>query len=460
MKLAVFAVLALALCHVQAAPTVSPSLYKTLSLQGQADIMVVMRDPVAPLVASVNRRHFATSSARTTQLVNELRQFTQAAQQPVLSFLAQRTNAHQVKPFWITNRISVKQASLTLIDDLRRNFKDQIAEIREARVIYLEDAQPVASPGPNALEWGVDIIDADLAWEQGITGEGVVVAGIDTGVRASHVALKDNIRESYNWFDASSVQSQTPADDAGHGTHIMGTIAGRDGTGVAPDSRWMHCRAFEGSSATEEALIICGQWVTCPTLPDGREEDCDKKPAVVSNSWGGGNEDPFFNDIINAWQAANIVPVFAIGNSGPLCRTANSPGDQPNVISVGATNAQNLITSFSSHGPSQTALRIKPEVSAPGNNVRSSSNLCDQCYVVMSGTSMACPHVAGSVALLRQKNPNATFEQISQALFSTTYRPQMGDIACPGGGVNATNPWPNNSHGWGNVRVNNALGSV
>jgi len=459
MKFALALLAAVALCHVQAAHVPS-SLYTTLVKQGTADIMVIMREPVAPLVASVNRRRFATSGAKTTQLVQELRRFTQASQMQVLSFLSQRTQQQQVKPFWIANRISVRHAPLNLIQDLIHNFGEQIAEIREARVIHLEDSRPVASPQPKVLEWGVDVIEADLAWEQGITGQGVVVAGVDTGVRATHVSLRDGMRASYNWFDASSVQSQTPADQAGHGTHTMGTIAGRNGTGVAPESEWIHCRAFEGSSATEEALLVCGQWITCPTLPDGREEDCEKKPAVVSNSWGGGNEDPFYNDVINAWQAANIVPVFAIGNSGPLCRTANSPGDQPNVISVGATNAQSLLTSFSSHGPSQVALRIKPEVSAPGNNIRSASNICDQCYVIMSGTSMACPHVAGSVALLRQKNPEATFQQIAEALQSTAFRPEMGDILCPGGGVNVTDPWPNNSHGWGNVRVNNALEAV
>jgi len=463
MKFAVALLCAVALCHVQAAPAqvqVSSSLYKTLSTKGTADIMVIMRDAVAPVVSRINSLRFDNSATKTTALVSQLREFTQASQSRVVAFLQEQKSDIQVKTFWITNRISVKGATLSVVQDLAQTFSDQIEEIREARVIHLEDSTPEVAPAPQDLEWGVQMIQANAAWDAGVTGYGVVVSSIDTGVRPTHVVLADGMRANYNWFDSTSAFAQTPTDGQGHGTHTMGTIAGATGTGVAPQSKWVHCRAFESDgSASEEALLVCGQWITCPTLPDGREEDCGQKPQVCSNSWGGGNEDPFYNDVINAWHAARVIPVFAIGNSGPLCRTANSPGDQPGVISAGATNAQNLITSFSSHGPSRTAVRVKPEVSAPGNNIRSASHLGDRLYVIQSGTSMACPHVAGAVALLLEKNGNATFDQISQALFQTTYRPDIGDIVCTGG-VNVTDPWPNNSHGWGNIRVNDALGAI
>lgn len=154
MKFAVAILAAVAICHVHAAPTVPSSLYSTLTKEGTADIMVIMRDPVAPLVASVNARRFSTSAAKTTQLVRELRDFTQRKQQQVLSFLSQRTNGQQVKPFWIANRISVRQAPVTLIQDLIHNFGEQIAEIREARVIHLDDVTPEPAPQPKVLEWG------------------------------------------------------------------------------------------------------------------------------------------------------------------------------------------------------------------------------------------------------------------------------------------------------------------
>lgn len=155
MKFVVAILAALAVCHVQAAPTVPSSLYSILSSQGTADIMIIMKGPTAPVLASINSRRFSDSGAKTTQLVHELREFTQAAQQPVLSFLSQRTQQQQVKPFWITNRISVKQASLPLVEDLIRNFGEQIAEIRDARVIYLDGIVPQQEDAETqVLEWG------------------------------------------------------------------------------------------------------------------------------------------------------------------------------------------------------------------------------------------------------------------------------------------------------------------
>ncbi|ODM94262.1 Bacillopeptidase F [Orchesella cincta] len=461
MKFALALIACVALSHAYTTPTVvSPTLLRSLQEQGTADMMIIMREPTAPVVASINARRFANSGEKTTSMVAELRAFTEASQQQVLSFLRTTKNKNEVKAFWITNRISVRQGSKAIVDALVSEYGSQIAEIREPRIIHLEESKPVPAPETRVLEWGVDNIDADLAWEGGIDGTGIVVSSIDTGVRGTHNALRDGFRQSHGWFDASTEASLVPADSQGHGTHTMGTIAGKDGTGVAPGSQWIHCRGFEGASATEEDLVECGQWITCPTEADGSAEDCTKKPQVVSNSWGGGNDDPFYNDIILGWRAADIVPVFAIGNSGPGCRSANSPGDQPDLISVGATNAQNLITSFSSHGPSAVNLRIKPEVSAPGNNIRSASNLGDAFYVLLSGTSMACPHVAGSVALLLQKNPAATFEQIQEALETTAFRPEMPEIVCTGGGVNITDPWPNNSHGFGKINVNSAIGAL
>jgi len=306
------------------------------------------------------------------------------------------------------------------------------------------------------LEWGVEKVHGPAAWAAGFTGEGVVVSSIDTGVRYTHVALRDGYREDYGWFDPY-MGTATPNDQNGHGSHTMGSIAGRNGTGVAPGAQWIACKGCDTSQCSEAALLGCAQWTFCPTLPDGTAEDCEKRPALSSNSWGGGNEDPWYDEVINMWNSVNIVPIFAIGNSGPGCRTANSPGDRPGALSVGATNANDLIATFSSHGPSVQALRIKPEVSAPGSNVRSCGYLTDTAYSILSGTSMACPHVAGAAALLVQQGLTDP-KEIAVALQDSAVRPEMESVVCTGGGVNVTDPWPNNSYGWGRINVAAALG--
>jgi subtilisin family serine protease len=163
---------------------------------------------------------------------------------------------------------------------------------------------------------------------------------------------------------------------------------------------------------------------------------------------------------MNAWRAADIAPIFAIGNSGPGCRSANSPGDRAAAIAVGATTLQDAVASFSSHGPSQVALRIKPDCSAPGQNVRSASHTSDTGYSILSGTSMACPHVAGAYAVLKSKTQSASIDEIATALYDSAVRPDFGNVVCTGGGVNITYPWPNNSFGWGRIDVRSALDRI
>lgn len=89
----------------------------------------------------------------------------------------------------------------------------------------------------------------------------------------------------------------------------MGTICGNNGIGVAPNATWMACLACETTGCPTDMLIACGQWLACPP------PDCKPLPRVVSNSWGGGHGDDFFNEVIEVWHENNIVPVFAIGNS-------------------------------------------------------------------------------------------------------------------------------------------------
>jgi len=303
-------------------------------------------------------------------------------------------------------------------------------------------------------EWGINNINAPEAWELGFEGEGAVVATIDTGVRKSHESLDRNyVDNGYGWYDPYSGTS-APSDTNGHGTHTTANIAGTFGVGVAPKAKWMSCKGCSTSSCTEDALIRCGQWVNCPTWTDGSSPDCSKAPDVVSCSWGGGQGDAFYERTVDAWHVSDITPVFAIGNSGPNCDTANSPGDQPRVIGVGASSQIMGLAYFSSKGPSIEGL-VKPDISAPGENIRSASNLGNSMYATNSGTSMACPHVAGVVALVKAIDPDISFRDLETLLYESSTKDltpttrSCGDID--------TRIWPNNSYGHGKVNARNAV---
>src|SRR5699024_6134911 len=169
---------------------------------------------------------------------------------------------------------------------------------------------------PNTLEWGVANINADDVWSGfGTTGEGIVVANIDSGVDFDHPALVEQYRgnngdgtfdHNYNWFDATG-SSDEPFDGAGssHGTHTMGTMIGDDGgdnqIGVAPGATWI---AANGCNTCSDAdLIASGEWMLEATDLDGENGDVSKRPHIVNNSWGTTvpSNDPFMEDVLENW---------------------------------------------------------------------------------------------------------------------------------------------------------------
>lgn len=179
-----------------------------------------------------------------------------------------------------------------------------------------------------------------------------------------------------------------------------------------------------------------------PTDLSGNNPDPSLRPHVVNNSWGGGVGDPFYAAIVDAWRAAGIFPVFSIGNSGPSCGSANSPGDDPDSFAVGATDIFDEIAFFSSRGPSAFG-GLKPNVAGPGVDVRSS--VPGGGYAEFSGTSMAAPHVTGLVALLWSGNPDLRREiDATAAILESTASDRL-DFSCGGDGDGD----PNNVFGEG-----------
>jgi subtilisin family serine protease len=444
-------VLVLALVALATSAPTNPSLAKTLATKGSANIIIKMAAETGPVLKSLNAARITDRATRLNTVASALKAHAAESQKNVIAALA--GVEHHV--LWISNEVAVPAANAALVEKL--SAIEGIAEIHEEYIMQLD--QPIEikdAPTRNGIfaEQGVELIEAHQVWAQGNTGVGAIVANIDTGVRGTHEALRGNINADYNWFDPS-FNTQVPDDRNGHGTHTMGTIAGSQGVGVAPGAKWMACRGCATNSCSQTDLTRCAQFIACPTRPDGTGEDCTKAPHVVNNSWGGGQGNTWYNSFIDAWHTAGVVPVFSNGNSGPSCGSANSPADSvSDVIGVGASTFADGLASFSSVGPSVTGL-VKPDIAAPGQNIRSAYNSGDASYSALSGTSMAAPHIAGVVGLMAAKNPNLTYAQVKAALYNQTDRNlQQTGRNC--GGVPETT-FPNNAFGWGRV---NALKSV
>jgi subtilisin family serine protease len=401
---------------------------------------------------SIKAQKFTTRANKITQMRADLIKHAAASQSEVLSLLQGET-LQKVQSFWVNNEIYVRGASAALINKLATFEKvTYIREEKHRQIVNPLPENPVVVDGGHILAgWNVELINAHLVWElEGAgNGEGVRIGQIDTGVRSTHMALDDARAETHFWRDPEG-NTETQNDQNGHGTHTMGTIVGgANGIGVAPGASWMACKGCGTSSCTDFALIACGEWTLCPTDPDGiSNPQCGLAPVVSSNSWGSTESDPFYNEVIDSWIAADIVPVFANGNAGPECNTTGSPSDY-DVVAVGSINNANALSTFSSKGPS-VAGEIRPHVVAPGTDIYSSYYLGPNSYTTMSGTSMACPHVAGVVALMYQVNPDLTFAEVRAILEETAHSDDLtpGFRTC---GDIPQDTFPNNAFGAGRV---------
>ncbi|KDO19048.1 hypothetical protein SPRG_21483 [Saprolegnia parasitica CBS 223.65] len=230
-------------------------------------------------------------------------------------------------------------------------------------------------------------------------------------------------------------------------------MTGKNGYGVAPGAQWISCRGLSGKTGSTWALLECLQFMICPTLPDGSNPDCSKGAHVVNNSWGSKEYNPIYEDAFAALHKAGIIPVVSNGNNGPACATTGNPGGYPNVISVGAIGSSNneptKLAYFSSKGPATYRDKrgvqhtvVKPTISAPGYFTLSATNQSDHATANFAGTSMAAPHVAGVIALMK-----STAKWYTNDVNNTVYD---GALNC--GGVSDT-AWPNNRYGYGRINA-------
>ena len=357
-------------------------------------------------------------------VVNALRTVASRTQGPILSLLQQRGIPYQ--SFYIVNMIKVT-GDRNLMEELAN--REDVARIdanpRVHNAVPSADSMNLENQ-PQGIEWNVTRVKAPDVWALGYHGEGLVVAGADTGVQWDHPALKNHYRgwdgqqvnHDYNWHDATSQHLQSPADPHGHGTFTVSEMVGDDGqgnqVGVAPGAKWIACRNMDaGGNGTPSQYTECFQFLIAPYPVNGNPSQGDptKAPDSINNSWecppSEGCSTTTLYDIVNAVRAAGIYNVMAAGNSGPSCSTIMYPPALYEAsIDVGALDSSNQAASFSSRGPvtADGSNRTKPNLAAPGVGIRGAvpGNGYSSGW---SGTSMAAPHVAGGLALLWQAKP-------------------------------------------------------
>jgi subtilisin family serine protease len=369
-------------------------------------------------------------------VVERLRENASTSQAAILRYLEQEQSKGSVlefESFYIVNLVYVKATS-AVIEQLARRVDVKL--IMPNSEIHLDPPQFSEPSGFSllAVEWGVERVKAPDVWALGFDGESVVVGVMDTGVYWQHEALKEKWRgynpdspnspnSDYNWFDATIDNYAEPFDGNGHGTHVTGTVLGSSGDnqiGVAPGAKWIAARIFDSNgSATSQGILSAGQFMLAPHV-GGENLRPDLAPDIINNSWGSklpGDTNEWFRDMVKAWRNAGILPVFAAGNDGEDGPGSIScPANYPESFAVAAIGQSNNLAYFSSLGPGYLT-GIKPEISAPGMEIRSS--LRTGGYGESQGTSMAAPHIAGVAALLLSANPDLNVDQVQQVMIDT-----------------------------------------
>lgn len=365
------------------------------------DVIVTLRDraDVSQLdrstVPAVLRRHAANT------------------QSDLLAMLHARSadQVYAVTPLWIDNAIALS-ASREVIFDLARRTDVARIQLDEAFLM------PAANADLNAGSSNLTTIGAPAAWQRGITGQGVVVAVLDSGVDLLNADLAAKWRGGSNsWFDPYG-EHDAPVDLTGHGTQVLGVILGGDDggvpIGVAPGAQWIAARIFnDRGRATTSAIHRALQWVLDP---DG-DPATDDAPHVVNNSWSAANpgcQSDFAADL-RALRAAGIVPVFAAGLDVPI-----GPANLPDAFAVGALGDDAALLIDSARGPSKCLADgdVYPQLVAPGEDIHTTNHY--GAFTTAGGTSLAAAHVSGALALLLSVKPDLSADEQVALLIETS----------------------------------------
>ncbi|MGX6444430.1 S8 family peptidase [Neobacillus sp. K501] len=342
----------------------------------------------------------------------------------------QVTNNH----FFNNVKREFPRVSCCSVDVTPKGLEEMLASCNHIRRVYLNREVNALLDNAVSSAKAKGIVRND----QVLTGAGVTIAIIDTGIYP-HQDLEDRIIDFKDF-----VNNRTePYDDNGHGTHCAGDAAGNGAAsdfqyiGPAPEANLIGVKVLDKlGSGSLETIMDGVEWCI-----QYNESNPANKIDIISMSlgsdaqdYGSDNNDPMVSIVEAAWKSGIVVCV-AAGNSGPSAGSIASPGVSDLVITVGAlddrdtpgTKTDDVVAEFSSRGPTVYGLE-KPDIVAPGVNIislRSPNSYLDKLqkssrvgndYTVLSGTSMATPICAGIVALMKQHKPNLTPDDIKHQL--------------------------------------------
>lgn len=443
--------------EVNAQPFIGPKITAALAESGSAykhRITLVFKDQ---LPAYTQMLAFESQFTPLAERAQWLMRSGMALQQQQLTLVEkmQQSVADQhfrvMHSYWLVNMLEL-EADASAIAWLQQQA--EIAEIERSDAFEIGFESPITSTEApevaNGREPGLTVIGAPALWQMGYTGRSRKAMLMDTGVWPDHPALQGKFLGNRQGLQGTwlGYDEPTPRDKSGnHGTHVIGTVLGldtatRDTIGVAFGAYFIATDPIVTDISQVKPwteLIRAFQWAI---NPDGDSSTTNDIPDVINNSWGRANTGqdslcghPMVVQAFSAVEAAGIANVFSAGNNGPGVSTGGVPAqlvlDTLNLFAVGALDGNNAslpIAGFSSRGPTTCptpggSFAIKPEVSAPGVNVRSADGRTG--YGTKSGTSMAAPHVSGAVLLLKEAFPQLSGRQLLNALYQTAV--DLGD---------------------------------
>ncbi|TAK54034.1 MAG: T9SS type A sorting domain-containing protein [Bacteroidetes bacterium] len=404
----------------------------------QKKLVLLRRGETLPVIVKFSQRPNFSQSKRNRksapEVIRHLRSISSESITKLNAVLEKQGYKGRMIPLWITNSIVIEVTKAVADTLAQLPFVESVIE--DERIALqgeaFADVAPYKPEGYNP-GWNIGKIRVDSVWMQyGIKGSCIVIGSMDTGVDTAHPSIATKWkRGSRAWFDAISGKSN-PYDDDGHGTHTSGTLVGGDGPGpdtndigIAYGAKLIAAKMLTSGFSTISQVTAAAQWMLDPDSNSATNDF----PQVINNSWFSNTRgSTWFADAAAAWRAAGIIPVFCAANFGPTTSSTRSPGDYATCISVGGTNLSDNRYSSTSVGPSPAGSpfpsdRRKPDVSAPGEGVRSAKR--GGGFTNSSGTSMATPHVTGTIALMLQANPTLTYDEVFDILKTTSV--DLGD---------------------------------